>query len=284
MEMSILIAITTFKKNDALDVLVKSLVENRYKNVVIADDNSNICQVDNLLKKYKNDFENLTLKYNQKTQQTGISCNKNRCIKHFLENDYDHLLMLDDDIKIVSPKIEEHFDHIKNTYNIKHVSGYWTDENVYNTSKLVGLTGNQWSDDFPTIMENKDLFFTRGCQGCFVWVYKDLVKEAGYFRKFPYFYGTEHAEYSARLNKISGWAVGIENEDPLFPMLKRSEKYFHGQFIPNNYNVDHQKIEINMKKYREYLDDTRNGISLYNDDPGLPRKEEVTIDINKSTC
>lgn len=275
MEAKTLISITTYKKCKALRVLLASLIEHGYnQDIVVADDNCNNIDKEGLTAEQVcrefSDKLNIILMYNEKAGQLGISVNKNRGLKYLFEHpEYSSIIMVDDDIAFHRSGFLEHVGNVHKTHNLHHFAGYWTDESLFESQKLVGLSGRQWSQDFPTIMESEHITWAAGTQGVLIFVTRELALQAGYMRRMKYFYGAEHSEYSTRLNMITGWCP------TLFPTLKRCEKWFHGQFIENQYAIDIKKVEENMIQYRELLKDTEMGINLKCDESGLPKKLEV---------
>lgn len=270
---------TTYKKSLALDNLLESLVKNDYGryDLVVADDYSN--KVDShgssagdVCKRYKGKFKSLTFCYNEKTSQVGISKNKNRCLREFFKGNYDSFLSIDDDIEFHKPGLIEHLEEMVKVTGLEHCSGYWTDNDTFNSSKLIGLSNRQWAVDFPVKMEDEYVTYHDGSQGVMTFSTKNLAERAGYLRTdWKFFYGAEHSEYSSRLNRLSGWVP------TLFPVFKYSGQYFHGQNIPNDYEISHPKIEDNMVQYREALKRTEAGYDLKWESHGLPKKEKVII-------
>lgn len=276
--MSMLVCITTFRKNLALEVLLQSLLDNGYKDIHVADDNSNkpdktgktaleICE------KFRGRL-NITFAYNEKSSMLGVAKNKNRNLRFFFENkQFDRVLLLDDDICILRSDIEDHLNSIKDEFGLEHISGYWTDEDAHLTQKLTGLTGNPWEMDFPVIMQNKSVnWHSGGVQGCFVTCTRELAEKAMYFKNdWHSGYGAEHSQWSARLNMLTGWSP------TLFPSLRYSSRYLRGQNIPNDYAISHEKIELNMTQYHESLKSIERGLDLKEENHGLPKKGEKSV-------
>ena len=288
-----LISITTYKKCEALDNLLKSLVNTGYSEfpIVVCDDNAGLVDskvgknCKEIVEKYSKDIKDLKLCYNEYTHSLGVALNKNRGIREFLKNPekYDSLLQLDDDILLMQDGLVDHLFKASEKCNISHINGYWTDfdQNRLSSSKLVGLTGNNWYKDFPIKAigydedYNEYISFHQGTQGCCVWAKKDAVLGVGYFNKFPYRYGMEHSAWSARINRLEGLPP------ELFPVLLRSEKYIMGQNIGNDYPIDHEKLNgIQTLAYRKVLSDTYKGIEILQSESNLPRKGEKVIDFS----
>lgn len=130
----VLIAISTYQKIDALEVLLDSLHQHGYfesNKVVVCDDNQGksytLTKKDNpnhpcwgMDPKQRTEFTkssvpDFTAKFNKAyevdievifgSERGGVAKNKNRGIKYFLEHkEYDELLMLDDDIVFTAPE------------------------------------------------------------------------------------------------------------------------------------------------------------------------------------
>ena len=269
----------------ALDNLLESLVKNDYGRygLVVADDYSN--KVDShgssagdVCKKYKGKFKSLTFCYNEKTQGLGISRNKNRLIREFFKGDYESCLLLDDDVLLIRPGLIEYMSKASNLCNVGHINMYWTDYNP-EIGKLTGLSGLQWAEDFPTksIAYSGDdayISFARGCHGCGIFITKEMLDQVGYFNTFPKNYGYEHSAFSARMNRLEGFAP------ELFPTLIRSSRYMNGNCIGNDYSIDFKSLDNDgeqTKYYRQILKDVYNGVNLKVEQPGLPKKGEKVI-------
>lgn len=256
-----LIAISTYKKNDALLECINSIVNLglmlRADIVVCDDDNGGAKSVVSAIG--RNDI------FYASGPNVGIAKNKNRGIKFFNDRGtYKYLILMDDDITITSRELLSEFENAYLYDKEKHI-------NMFLGSYTDPLTKVGFFNTFPVIAKSDYLYWTRGCQGICCFYTKELLDKVGYFKpKWPYRYGYEHAEFSARCLKVQGKCP------ELFPMLHRSYKMIKTQEIPNNYTVDIDVVNTKQnKQYFEYLNDTYNGINLLCTDHGLDLSKEI---------
>lgn len=260
----VLLAVSSFQKSDALKVLLDSLIEHGYQEgnkIIVTCDNAgksySITRKDNpnhpdflsapaevmeikkpsvpeLLK----DYPGIDCIYGDKRQ--GVAANKNRGIKYFLENpEYDYLLLLDDDIKFISPG----FIDLCIESGMPHLTGYLGDP--ANDNIKFGETQSPFFTTFPPQGGNKYVWYCLGSQGMMLWFDRKTVEEVGYMDKMPDYYGMEHSLHSNRVNMLQG-----KNLD-WFPILKKCHLYFQTQEVPNNYAADYSKNERYWHKRKE---------------------------------
>lgn len=270
--MKTLLSISTYLKNPALEVITQSLLKNGYLSADIGlhisdDADGNAEEV----------FNNLLvlaparIGYSTGPRQ-GIAKNKNRGIKYFLEKtDAKYLILLDDDIVFINKGIVEEFIKASENSNWHHISTFLGEYGCNIHDSTAG-----YFSTFPIIAEDENLYWCGGVQGMCCFFTREIIEKVGYFNKFPYYYGYEHAEFSARCNKVSGYCP------ELFAVLKRSPKFFKTQQIPNNYEVDHNQLDLKVggkqaKAYKEYLELIYKGYNLNNPEHGLTSKKERLI-------
>lgn len=261
-----LIAITTYKKNKALIEILASLLKNGYftlnHEILIADDNNG---------EAREVFESFDVDPKFKSyisgKNAGVAKNKNRCIYYFLnKTDAEGIIMLDDDIEFIREGLIPEFWLASEKNNQAHINTF-LGSYIHDPNSNQGFFGT-----FPVVAESDELYWTQGCQGIGSFYTRELMQAIGYFEKFPYRYGFEHAEHSARALRIQGYCP------ELFPMLKRSPKYFKTQHVANNYEVDLEQVHGRQnQKYREYLTRTYSGVNLRCNDHGLRLSEELIL-------
>jgi hypothetical protein len=264
---SVLLGITTFRKNEAAKTLIQSLIEHGYSEgntILIADDGAGHARP------VFEEFKGKVVYISGKNPQYGISVNKNRCIDYFLQNKhFDALLLLDDDIVFTAPGFIDHCKMVcKEDLKLPFVSSYWVDHNGVSTDDVLQTSGKTWTDDFPIKASTEWVNFHQGKHGHCLYFGRGAVEKAGFYNKMPGMYGMEHSLYFSRLLRIYGQCP------ELFPILKYPKLWYKGQCIPNNYDVPKNSIEINGKAHIKFLNEVYQGRGLYVGERGIKQKEK----------
>lgn len=248
-----LIGITTYLKNDSLDVLINSLIEHGYTDnarIVIADDDSEAVAIYN---KYRKDIKITYIGGNR----AGICGNKSRIIHYFLKNTkYENLLLLDDDLVFHKSGFIEQCLVGCEDINLPFISGYWTDHTGSEDYSVSQTSGNSWVSDFPCKGSTKFVSLHQGKHGCTLFFKREAIEKAGFYNKMG-FYGYEHSLYFSRLLKLYGWSP------ELFPILKYCDHWYKGQNVPNRYTIDIQEVHnTNGQEHIRLLKDVYEGKGL----------------------
>lgn len=268
------LSITTYKKPKALEGTLNS-VDNigKITNIVIADDNDGECEeiANKYNKLHKNgDFIAPIVYVSGKNK--GISVNKNRCIKEYLENNKDDILiMADDDIVYTKNPLRELKPDIKEFGEL-----YLLDQLIaaHKFTKMPHITGfledyldpgtdMEWVTLKPKIGENEYVFYYEMSQGLFLSFTRKAIEAAKYFPVMPYRYGYEHALYSSAVLKLYGY------HPQTYPILKNCRRYFKCQGIGNNYEVDKDGLEKNNTAYKKRIEEIYKGLYLSNGVSGI---------------
>jgi GT2 family glycosyltransferase len=262
--MRTLVAVSTYKKNKALREILRSLIENKYSvkaDILICDDNNG--EAGEVYEELKPFLPNL---FYTTGPNRGIARNKNRGIKFFLENGYDRLLSMDDDIEMISPGILEAFEKAHKETGEHHI-------NSFLGSYIDPIEKKGFFQVFPVkaCSESKQVLWCEGVQGICCWYTREIVERLGYFNLFRYRYGYEHAAYSARAHRVQGTCP------ELFCMLANSPKYFKTQEVPNNYEIPGKEIDAQGVQYREIINKVYNGLDLKQTDHGLDTAKETVL-------
>lgn len=277
MENKVLIAISTYKKNTALTELLDTMKENGYldsNDVLICDDGAP-------------GAKEVWKKYNQPNifytggSNVGISRNKNRGIKFFLENkQYTHLVLLDDDLLFTRPGMIE----AMRATGQHHLTGYlgtWIPGYGIKRDEREQLSGNTFIGDFPVQGEAPGgTYYCLGAQGIMLFLTREIVEKAMYFHVPPGKYGYEHSIYTNVINTC----MGIHMD--WFPVFKNTPKYLIGNYNhPNNYDVgkvgdgkvkkNDWHIEKNSAWWQKKKIDIYNGINYINKQHQVPEGEEI---------
>lgn len=221
--MKFLISVTTYKKNAALIPFVQSILDTGMHEgntlLICDDDNGGAREVFDQFK------DKLDLVYVTGKNQ-GIARNKNRGIRYFIENkEFDRLILADDDITLYAPGILEDFEAARAAEGSDHINSYLPDSGYFKAFPVISMASSEL------------ICYCQGVQGIFGYYTRELIEKLGYyFPNWPYHYGFEHSEYSARALKLEG------NCPELFPSLWNSDLYIKAQQIPNNYEVDLKKV------------------------------------------
>lgn len=269
--MKTLICISTFKKPLALRGYLQNLSKNGY---VFRDLGFVICDDDNgssreVYEEFKPTF--IGKLFYTTGPNSGISLNKNRGIKFFLEHpEYSHLILSDDDLTILDKDFDLRLIETLQKDNISHLTCYLGD---YKDP----LTKKGFFSQFPITARTKDtLFVEKGTQGIFSIYTRELIEKVMYFKKFPFFYGYEHAEHSARCQRVEGLAP------ELYPLFAKSPKYLACAGVPNEYSLSEEDIKEgvhgkNGKFFAEQINLTANGIGLLVKNHNLDLSKEIVL-------
>jgi len=263
--------VTTFKKPTALRDILNSLIEYNYhegNTIMIADDDNGSS------KEVYQEFRKRCKLVYATGPNGGISVNKNRIIKYFLAKPHlDELVLLDDDLVFSRKGLLEHCREACKEIKLPFISGLWTDFESKDDLSKMQQSGLHWSEQFPVIAETKLTTWHGGKHGCMLYFQREAIEKVGYYNIFPMGYGFEHSIYFSRL--LRTYAMAPE----CYPILKYSHLYFHGNNIPNNYEVNVDKVfEINGPVHQKLLNDVYNGYGLYSKDSGLKKKKEQVLD------
>lgn len=246
--MSTLLAITTFKKPQAADELIETLIKHNYhlnNRIILCDDSENR-EGKEVFEKYRKECK---IAYSAGTERQGIAVNKNRGLKYFFtKTHFDDILMLDDDIFFHKEGL---IDYIKMSCldsKINYMTGYWTDENSNKEEEIKGATGRGWYSDFPIKASTSYLSWHEGCQGVLMYVERKIAEKVGFMRKYSYFYGYEHDSYMARILMADGRCPSLK------PVLKHCEYWYKGQNKPNNYEIDRDIVLGKMNESGQVIE------------------------------
>ena len=214
--------------------------------------------VPEFVKEFKESFPDIDLQCNFGKGRGGVSINKNRGIKFFLDNpQYEDILMLDDDITFNGSGLIEHC----RASGHKHLCGYLgspTDKPGWPLHS--GETGNSFFTVFPAKGEDEYVYYCGGAQGMMMYIIRDLLEKVKYLNVMKHKYGYEHAIWSNRLNMADGKYLDW------FPVLKESPRFFVTQNIANNYAI--HDVYANSKEWEKLKELTFRGVDLCIANPG----------------
>jgi hypothetical protein len=202
----------------------------------------------------------------------GIWANKNRGIRYFLElTKCKNLVLSDNDIEFKRPGVLSLLEKAAENNQQTHITAYVIDSD--------GRDGLQATFPSEAMSEDRLLRWHPGCHGCFLWFSRDIVKKIGYMRKFKYFYGGEHSEYSDRALRTQGYAI---NFYPVFAQSTAFIKLQDNDFHAYDVNLD----EVYGKNLGELDGEMRpkilRGVDLLNPQSGL-NKELVVLQTAPTT-
>lgn len=261
----ICLAVTTYKKLPALRGWLESVPNfGRVGIICICDDNNGEAQA--VAEEYQSRYEAGTYPFPiayATGENVGISRNKNRGIKFFLESpeamDCKYLVMSDDDISFVESEFGERrigdlLVKASENSGLKHITGYLGGNfGKINDDGTATLGSDPFFEQFVPAGEDEYLYHCGGTQGILLFFHRELVELEGYFAMFKGRYGYEHCHYSMRANRLEG------RTPELYPVLKNCPNYFHCQGIPNDYIANPAENAADFQKYRI---DVYNGIGL----------------------
>lgn len=269
MENKLLIGITTFRKPNSLQRLLESLFEHGYDKhtIHVADDAQsedsefNGVRIGSALE-VVNNFKGVRCSYGN--ARGGISKNKNRNLKFMLDSDYNHVLLLDDDLEFVRPGLYEELLEVCEKNRINHITGQWSSSQP----ELEQLTGGGWSTTFPVQAMGHNVTWHEGSHGCSGFFTRKCIEEIGYMNVLKEKYGYEHSLYTSRA------MLAVDKRTPKWhPQHSRASRFYTGQAapIPNNYEIEN--VHANSQEYLELLTKVWEGKGLHIKDPNLTKKE-----------
>ena len=288
-----LLAITTFQKSDALSVLLNSLHEQGYLNnnsVAVCDDNAGksykvtkkgnpnhpiwskigdshiwagmeeieFDSAPEVVEEFKAKHPEVDITCIFGKKRGGVSINKNRGIKHFLDHpEFVDILMMDDDIVFQAPG---YLDLCRRSRH-PHLLSYLGSPDEERGKKLAsGETGNPFFSVFPAQGEDEFVYYCTGAQEMCRYATREAIERVGYFDRFKHHYGFESAIYSSRINMAYGKFLDW------FPVLKNSPDYFVSQSIANNYEI--KDVYANRDQWMKRKEMVFRGIDLKVNNPG----------------
>lgn len=233
--MNIGVGITTRNRTQCLELSIEQIKKHWPKdmllNVVVVDDNSaTIYQHD--------ETKNI---YN--LQRLGIAKSKNICIKELSHCDY--IFLIDDDVVVIKDGWVDFFiDAHKRTGN--HHFLYMKDmKDPMRTMKINEASGIE-------IFNN--------CNGCFMFLTKEVIEKVGGFNKNYEYYGFEHAGYTDRIHKAGLTPYGK------YLCVKGTGDYIYAMdldfHLPFNKQVNFNKLKSQDKRSSYVM----NNLKIYHED------------------
>jgi hypothetical protein len=150
----------------------------------------------------------------------GISNAKNICLKHFRENrQYEYLIMLDDDVKVISDEFESTYTTAMERSGVGILS--WHDP---------AYTGAAAEPDGGLMASNKT------CGVCVV-VSRECVQSTGFYEVMPGKWGREHSEYYQRAAvKFAkpGVYLDVPNSKDLLLIASNASVFTHDEKLASN--------------------------------------------------
>lgn len=316
MQNSCLISVSTYEKSDALEGILKSLLNNDYGRfpTVICDDgagkpyqvtrsgndghpawrlpeNEGKDSIDmpsavDIYHKYKKEFSKLALVHGK--ERGGVAVNKNRGVYYYLEKTkLDYILLLDDDILFHAPgMVEEWIEVLKeNThegpgarFSLNHLNGTWQDYDPGFFDKLRGR---------PMIESRKawdadfpiEALGNRGLE----WRRGSQGCACFYTRKAIEAIGYYdcYSKYAFEHSLMSSRALlKVDKRSPvLYPVWDASALFFIGNSISNNYNDSASEAEKADPFYQRRLNqEIGMGINLKVKAPGFNIKDLIILE------
>lgn len=281
-----LLAITTFQKSDALRVLLNSLLEHGYldnNSVVVCDDNAGkgykvtrehnphhpiwftdsseevqMPSAPEVVEKFKAKHPEVDITCIFGKKRGGVSINKNRGIKYFLDHpEFVDILMMDDDIVFHASGYLE----LCRASRHPHLLAYLGSPDEERGKRLAsGETGNPFFSVFPAQGEDEFVYYCTGAQEMLRYVKRPLMEKVGFLNVLKHHYGFESALLSSRMNMIEGKFLDW------FPILKNAPDYFVSQSIANNYEI--KDVYANRSEWLKIKELTFRGIDLFVKNPG----------------
>ena len=217
-----LIAVTTCNlhgseeiRND-IRVTLDSIAEHCSSDVMVVDDGSPIA--------YQEYVKELChargFRFIETWRNGGISLAKNMCLNEFIEQPkYSHLIMLDDDVRIIS-------DEFESTYT--------------NAMESAGVGILSWHDPAYTGAKPEphgELMESNHTCGCCVVVSRECVESTGLYKVMPGKWGREHSEYYQRAAVNFGKPgvyLDVPNSKELLVLASNASVFTHEEKLASN--------------------------------------------------
>jgi hypothetical protein len=150
----------------------------------------------------------------------GISHAKNLCLTEFLElPQYEYLIMLDDDVKVISDEFESTYTTAMERAGVGILS--------WNDPAYTGANPEPYSE----------LMATNHTCGCCVVVSRNCVKETGLYKVMPGKWGREHSEYYKRAAVKFGKPgvyLDVPNSTELLILASTASVFTHEEKLASN--------------------------------------------------
>jgi len=258
MDSRILLSISTYKKNESLRSTLLQASLNLLGpisgiHIADADDGS----AEEVYLEFKNQELPFSLHY--ATEKDSFIFNtKNMGIEFFLEQTSCPFLILSDDDNIFMSYNRPLLGRVNINEALleAHVNTQSHHLLTYPEDYRDPLTQEDYFTKFPIISATPWTKSCAGAQGHYMFYSRLAVESAGYFNAFPGRYGGEHAEYSARINTLSGQCPTF------FTYLDNCHRYIRDGDTKNNYQVNQKELDKNMSFYYKRLEEIYSGKNL----------------------
>ena len=223
------LAITTYSDETTSDIrldIIRESFESLRKfqdgiKVIIVANDSLLPQHRAMLNEFASNFE---IRYRKK--EGGISAAKNTCIKSLIQANVDIGFLADDDMIYKEGWFRIYASNIITT-GVDHLA-FWPRE----------ITATQ--HDY--LMKNTRFMYPHaGYAGCFVTFTPRLIEKIGYFRIFPYKYGSEHVDFSKRSIVHSGTTEVCDAYYSNLYLTLNPRSYTHKSF-----QIEMDKLQLNQ--------------------------------------
>lgn len=190
------VGIITYNRPEYYQKVFNSIPKDKIDVLVVVNDGIN-CYVD------PKDADKVI--YNN--HQLGVSKSKNRALKYLIEQNCEHLFLIEDDILIKNPNVFEEYIKAANSTGIHHLCY----EKVANNEKSLKYIHEQ--------PDGVKIGFYHNPQGAFMYINANLIKKLGYFDE-NYINAFEHIDFAYNL-------IDKKVAPPFwyFPDLYNSEEY-----------------------------------------------------------
>jgi hypothetical protein len=179
------LGIITYNRSEQFNNLMNSIKDIDYINHIIIIKDKNINYGKNSPEKFVND----RIKYINLTDSKCIAENKNKALKHLIDNDCTHLFLIEDDVIIKNPDVFLKYIETAKIFRIEHLNfcrRYLSETNSYQTPI------------YKFSLFNTGLEFHKNLCGIFSYFTKHAIETAGYMNE-NYINALEHCEHTYRL-------------------------------------------------------------------------------------
>jgi len=224
--------------------------------LAVVNDGSDFADIDKL-KKEKN-FEYFHNKVN-----LGVGKSKNILLRYLLEEDCDHIFIVEDDIVVKNPEIFNEYIKARNITGIQHFNfGYHGPANRGNVSK--GTPSPRYVVDYGAVK----IAINAHSVGAFCYYSKNVLKEVGLLDE-EYTNAFEHVDHDYRIFK-AGYGTPYWN----FPDIEKSYEYLE--------EVECSEYSSSIRPRADWKQNIVNGARLFQNKHGFqPAWQNAVPDTSK---
>ncbi len=229
------IGIVTYNRPHALLTLVNSLEVND----ILNDSNISVAIFDDFSDARNSEINKMVAKryslpYVSTPKNLGNGYNKSNCLYYFFEhlNSNKNLVMLEDDVVVISPEFIHCWDKAINEYHhVNYLHSKYSEALDINIARV----------------DDEKMLITEALTGQVMGFSRELFDKFGYFDPVFKKYGFAHTEYTYRA-ALSGYGGCIGDGYYMMKGYVRPNEIFNGNFEPIQYNKNGVSFSIKCNR------------------------------------